>query len=290
MELALALPLGLLFAGAVEREKRMLFVFASAVMGIALIMTNSRGGMISLVAEILFLAVVSGITAKKERVPDREHRPSGQAVGKSTAFRVLLGLGLVLSLFVGVVLLGGESALNRFVGTVNSSDPTTGRAHFWGVALDIIAANPVIGAGLGSFGVAYTQYDTRNGLMRLEQAHNDYLQILTDAGIIGAALGLFFIFILFRKGFGRRASDDLFRSGVALGAMAGCFAVLVHSFFDFTLHTTSNALLFLTLAALATLNGRVEEKVGGHRRHRHHHHRPRQESLPEPQPPRALEG
>ena len=34
--------------------------------------------------------------------------------------------------------------------------------------------------------------------------------------------------------------------------------MLVHSFFDFTLHTTSNALLFLVLAALATLNGRVE--------------------------------
>jgi hypothetical protein len=35
--------------------------------------------------------------------------------------------------------------------------------------------------------------------------------------------------------------------------------VLVHSFFDFTLHTPSNALLFLVLAALATVNGRVEE-------------------------------
>jgi hypothetical protein len=46
---------------------------------------------------------------------------------------------------------------------------------------------------------------------------------------------------------------------VATGALAGCFAVLVHSFFDFTLHTTSNTLLFLVLAALATMNGRVEE-------------------------------
>jgi hypothetical protein len=46
---------------------------------------------------------------------------------------------------------------------------------------------------------------------------------------------------------------------VALAALSGCFAVLVHSFFDFTLHTTSNALLFLVLAAMATLNGRVED-------------------------------
>jgi hypothetical protein len=60
-------------------------------------------------------------------------------------------------------------------------------------------------------------------------------------------------------GFARRESKDDFRRGVAVGALAGCFAVLVHSFFDFTLHTTSNALLFLVLAALATIDSRVEE-------------------------------
>jgi len=40
--------------------------------------------------------------------------------------------------------------------------------------------------------------------------------------------------------------------------------VLIHSFFDFTLHTTSNALLFLILAALATQDSRVDQ--GSHRR------------------------
>lgn len=273
MELTLALPLGLLFSGAVEREKRMLFIFAAAVMGIALIMTNSRGGMISLGAEILFLALMSGFARKRRHVGEAERELSSerQVSNKSAAVRVLLGLALFVSLIGGVVLLGGESVLNRFVGTVNSSDPTTGRAHFWKVTLDIVADHPIIGSGLGSFGVAYTRYDSRNGLMRLEQAHNDYLQILSDAGIIGAAMGLFFMVVLFRKGFQRKGSDDPFRSGIALGALAGCFAVLVHSFFDFTLHTTSNALLFLTLAAMATLNGRVEAKQRSRRRrHRTH--------------------
>jgi hypothetical protein len=52
MELTLALPLGLLMSGAVPRERRLLYGFAVAMMGIALIMTGSRGGMISLVAEV----------------------------------------------------------------------------------------------------------------------------------------------------------------------------------------------------------------------------------------------
>src|SRR6185503_14284447 len=74
--------------------------------------------------------------------------------------------------------------------------------------------------------------------------------------------------ILFGKGFARRNTDDKFRRGIATGALAGCFAVLVHSAFDFTLHTTSNALLFLVLAAMATLDRRVDETGGPRRRRR----------------------
>ncbi len=132
------------------------------------------------------------------------------------------------------------------------------------MTLDVIKAYPLVGSGLGSFSVIYTRYDSRNGVFRLEQAHNDYLQTLADGGLLGGILGIAFLVILFGQGFARRETDDKFRRGVATGALAGCFAVLIHSFFDFTLHTTSNALLFLILAALATLDSRVDE--GGHHR------------------------
>jgi O-antigen ligase len=123
----------------------------------------------------------------------------------------------------------------------------------------MIKAHPFLGTGLGAFGVIYTRFDSRSGLLRLEQAHNDYLQVLSDGGIVGAVVALAFVVILFARAFYRMKTRDPFRRGVALASLGGCFAVLVHSFFDFTLHTTANALLFLVLAALATLNGRVEE-------------------------------
>ena len=264
MELALALPLGLLLSGAVERDKRLIYWFAVAIMGIALIMTNSRGGIVSLVAEVAFLAAVSGF-GRKQKTGDATARSWG---ARAAMVRLGLALLLLFALFAGVVLIGGEPVLSRLVGTVNTEDPTTGRAHFWSTTLNIIRDHPVLGVGLGAFSLAYTRYDTRNGLFRLEQAHNDYLQVLSDAGVVGAILGLFFIVALFRMGFQRRETDDLFRRGVAVGALAGCFAVLVHSFFDFTLHTTSNALLFLVLAALATVNGRVEVEVTTNKRRR----------------------
>ena len=263
MELTIALPLGLLFAGAVDKEKRIIYLFIAGLMGVALVMTASRGGIISLVAEIFFLMIVTAIWRK----------PSERKRRKTHRFKFVLGrLGatgaLLVALFLGVVLLGGEFSLTRLIDTVNTDDPTTGRAHFWSVTLDIIKAHPYIGTGLGAFGVIYTKYDTRNGLYRLEQAHNDYLQVLSDAGIIGAVLALSFVLLLFGKAIARAHSRDDFRRGVALAALSGCFAVLVHSFFDFTLHTTSNALLFLVLAAIATLNGRVEDAPPPRRKRR----------------------
>ncbi len=262
MELAMAIPLGLLFSGLIESEKRLIYLFAVVLMGVALFMTSSRGGIISLVAELFFLVVISGIGSKRmSRALDRKARAF------ATIKRLALALGIVIVLVAGVVLVGGGSVLTRFLGTVNAEDPTTGRIHFWSVTADIIKHHPVFGAGLGAYSVLYPRYDSRNGLFRLEQAHNDYLQVLADGGIAGAALGLLFIAVLFRVGFARRETTDNFRRGVTTGALAGCFAVLVHSFFDFTLHTTSNTLLFLVIAALATMDGRIE-RGGGRRRKR----------------------
>lgn len=264
MELTLGLALGLIFAGSLEKEKRFIYLFAALLMGVALIMTGSRGGIVSLIAEILFLLAFAGVRRRRQRETEAK-------VGRirKAGLRTALALTLIIGLFAGVVLLGGEEALSRLVGTVNLDDPTTGRAHFWSVTVDIIKAHPIVGTGLGAFPVVYTRYDSRNGLYRLEQAHNDYLQILSDGGIVGGILALGFVIMLFRMGFARRESRDKFRSGVALGALAGCFAVLVHSFFDFTLHITANALLFLVLAALATMNGRIEQVSSRRRRRRH---------------------
>src|SRR6267142_456705 len=261
MELTIALPLGLLFANAVEKEKRLLYLFAAGLMGVALITTGSRGGIISLIAQILFFAAVTSIKRGEKQKKEQARSSRMKRYGIRAGFAVTLILGLL----IWVALLGSDS-LTRMIDSVNTDDPTTGRAHFWSVTVEIIKRHPIVGTGLGAFGVVYSRYDSRNGLYRLEQAHNDYLQVLSDGGIIAAGLALFFVVVLFRKAFSRSNSRDNFRRGIAISALGGCFAVLVHSFFDFTLHTTSNALLFLVLAALATLNGRVEHVE--HRRRR----------------------
>ena len=266
MELTLALPLGLLFAGAIERERRVLYLFAVVLMTFALVATGSRGGILSLAVEVLFLFALGGAARRREQSNDEA--AVGRARVRAALVRMGLGFVFVLALLSGALFFGGEQALGRLVGTVNSNDPTSGRAQFWQGAIGVIKAHPILGAGLGAFGVAYTRYDPLNGALRLEQAHNDYLQIIADAGVVGGVLALVFVVALFRQGFARLQARDKFRRGVAAGALARCGAALAHSFFDFPLHITSIALLFLLLAALATTDSRVEEEQGTHRRQR----------------------
>ena len=234
MEMTIGLPLGMLFAGAVARDKRLLYVTAIALMGVALIMSGSRGGLVAFLAQLILLVIMT--TASKSR---------GRLFVK-VAFASLL----ITAIVIGSIFVGGENSLTRIADTATSQDVTTDRGHIWAVTTKVVAQMMPFGAGFGALGVAYTPHDTYSGLERVEQAHNDYLQVAADAGLVGIAVGLFFLFTLFRSGLNAAGSENTYRRGVAVGALSGCFAVLVHSIFDFVLHTTAISLLFITLMAL----------------------------------------
>jgi O-antigen ligase len=255
VEMSIALPLGLLFSGAIKKDKRLLFITAIGVQGVALVMSGSRGGLVALLAEIFFIVVISRRTQTTEQI----------------ILKIALAAVLIGTIIGGTILIGGDSTLTRIAETALSKDPTSSRTQIWATTWEVVKQNPIFGAGWGAFGAAYTQFDPMNGRERVEQAHNDYLQLLADAGIVGLLIGAFFVFALAREGWRRLESKDDFRRGVAVGALAACFAILVHSLFDFVLHTTAISLLFLVMTALAVLNGRVESEEArerGNRRRR----------------------
>lgn len=234
MEMTIGLPLGMVFAGVVGKDKRLLYITGIALMGVALIMSGSRGGLVAFLSQLIFLIILT--TGAKSR--------------RTLALKVAAAVVLIAAIVVGSILIGGESSLTRIAETAASSDVTTDRSHIWAVTMDVIANSMPLGAGLGALGVAYTPYDTYSGLERVEQAHNDYLQTASDAGAVGIVLGLLFLFWLFRSGLASANTDNAYRRGVAIGALAACFAVLVHSIFDFVLHTTAVAVLFVMMMAL----------------------------------------
>jgi O-antigen ligase len=255
MVMTSSLVFGLLLGDGTGKDKRLLLGIALALMGLAIIFTGSRGGLLSYIGSMGFVWLVVFFGRRRgsrEGDPESDSKLLGRKIGMVGA---AVALGAVL--LGGVMFLGAESSFIRGIGLSDQADVTTGRAHFWKTALLMIKDHPIMGVGLDAFGAAFPKYDTWNGNFRLEQAHNDYIQILTDAGILGFACAAAFIYFFFRRGFGIFfKTTDRFRRGAVLGALGGCLGIFIHSLFDFPLRTTGNTFFFLMLVVIAvgTLN------------------------------------
>jgi O-antigen ligase len=234
IEMAAAVPLGLLFTGAVRRDKRLLYIVAVVLMGVSLLLSGSRGGFVAILCEVILLIILA----------------AGRNGGRDLALKIVLSFLLVAAIVGGAIFVGGDTSLTRFAETAASQDITSNRTQIWNVTISVIKANLPFGAGLAAFPQAYTQRDTLSGLELVEQAHNDYLQILADAGIVGLMIGGVFLVLFFREGIRGSRRHNTFRRGIAVGAFAGCTAILIHSLFDFVLHTTAISVMFLTLMAM----------------------------------------
>jgi O-antigen ligase len=260
LEMGIGLAGGLLIGRGARREWLAVYGSALLLMCAGLILSASRGGVLALVAELVFLIVIAA--------PGSNNK-SKQGALLRTAGALLLAAATIIG---SILLVGSEGLVANFAqlekeagsATANDSFDRYSRRDIWGASWQLIKGHPIAGVGLGAFQFAYTRYDPSSGSQRVEQAHNDYLQILADAGVIGGLLTLTFVVLLFARGFATLNTRDQRRRAIVLGALTGCFALAVHSFVDFNLQVTANAQLFLALCALAT--GRGEEIGSQHQR------------------------
>ena len=212
---------------------RILFGGAAIVLGAALALTASRGGIVAAVTGMLAV----GILALVGRVRSR----------------VVVGLAASLGLFAGYVSwLGAETLLNRFA--VLAREPFGDlRWDIWRASLRIAAEAPTLGVGLGTFADAIIAHRPLGLPERLyvDYAHNDYLQLLAEAGVVGVlvlgwATVAWLTFVVGRW----RDRQDVFVRGLVMGGLGAVVAVGFHSTVDFGLHMPANALLFVAVLAL----------------------------------------
>ena len=127
-----------------------------------------------------------------------------------------------------------------------------GRPLLWANVLRIISAFPVLGTGLGTFVSVYPAYEKIAGPeLRLVHAHNDYLEYLSELGVIGFAflLGVvLFLGISALVAWRQRRNPEV--KGIALGGIISISVILVHSLTDFNLHIPANMLLFAVVLSL----------------------------------------
>jgi O-antigen ligase len=258
MEMPLGLLLGLIVGGGVRRERIPLHLAAAIPLGGALILSNSRGGILAMLCQMLFLALMFTLVRHRRRTGNEGEASSRLMIfSRPFILRLALILSVVVLVALSVVWIGGEpvvSNLGAATRDFNSrfDNANISRRYLWTATWQLIKAHPVAGIGFGGYWMAITEYHDGSGAFVPQQAHNDYLELVASGGIIGAALGIWFLAGLIRSVRGPLRSSDSFRRAACLGALSGLFAVAVHSIFDFGLHITINALVCTALVVIAT--------------------------------------
>ncbi len=235
MEMLIPIPLVLSLTRMASGRARNLAATAAAVMVGTVFLSGSRGGMFAVVTELLVLAV---ILAQQRR-----------------GWRTAIGLGVFASIVAGLLIWIGGSNLSQRIGTIGPAHSEIAggiRAHIDRDAFHMFLQKPLLGWGLGTFPVVYPQFRSFYTNFFINEAHNDYLQLLTETGLLGFATMILFVAIVYKTAIGRaRNWTSEIDGAVALACLLGLTGILVHSTVDFNLQIPANAALFYVFCAVA---------------------------------------
>ena len=125
------------------------------------------------------------------------------------------------------------------------------RVYLYRNTLAMIKDHPFAGVGFGNFRYAYPRYRDRaewalSGLnTRVDEAHNDYLQVFSEVGIVGFVVFLWILFLLGRMAWkGLQGEAGTRRFSIAQACVMGILATLVQCLFDFNLQNPASGMMF----------------------------------------------
>ncbi|HEV3471201.1 MAG TPA: O-antigen ligase family protein [Pyrinomonadaceae bacterium] len=276
-EMALGAAAGLLLGA--RRERAPVYLALALPPWVALVLSNSRAGILGMFALVVTAAWLHFARARRRREEPREAGGSlaraWRRATETTALRVALVGALLLLALLGAAWVGGErlaTRLEELPGDLSAerSKARWGdrRGEIWGATLRLVGEHPLAGVGFGAYRAAVTRHHDASGEMSLEQAHNDYLELAASGGLFGVALAAWFAVLFLRRARERLRGRGGRRRALCAGALAGLAAVALHSLFDFGLHVTTNAFFCAALAALACAHVPAEERVRVRRRRR----------------------
>lgn len=273
MELCLGLALGIVVGRGVAGKRTIIYLAAAVPMWVALVLANSRGGILSLLCQVVFLALLWGVKheertsthadeAGRERRARRRSENRLAQASRMLAIRAVLVFALLAGAVATLVLVGGDPLSGRLE-TVpmeldrQTADSATLRQSIWRATWDMIKDRPLAGVGFGAYAVAIPKYHRASGELTPQEAHNDYLELLASGGVFGLGLGIWFFFAFCRAAYHRvksvRSEGMSYARAAKIGALAGIFAVCVHSLVDFGLHIPTNAWILSALIAIVLM-------------------------------------
>jgi len=236
MELLIPIPLVISMTHLVHEKERLAAGVAAAIMVGTVFLSGSRGGMIAILVELIAFAIV--------------------------VFRKQKGIRIAISAVAFVVVLvsllawlGGKELTSRVssISTEAHSEISGGvRLSIDRDGLKMFRHKPILGWGLGTFPVVYPQFRSFYTNFFVNEAHNDYLQLLAEMGLVGFGLMIWFVVLGYRRALRKikNWNSDV-SCATTLACTLGFTGILVHSFFDFNLQIPANAALFYVFCSIA---------------------------------------
>lgn len=241
LEMMLPLAFAYVLAGRARPVTKVFLGYAALVLLAGIAMTGSRGSWVAVGLSLLLLFAVLA-SHRSYRLP-------------AIVMLVLLVGG---SLYLVAQNNPFRQRLQRaFTGNQVELDM---RGDIWEATMQMWRDHLWLGVGPGHYNARWREYRPARVQLQPDRAHNDYLNILVDWGVVGGGIvaGLLALLALgVRKTWGYvRRSEREFKSNrsdkfaFVAGATFGLVALAVHSFVDFNLHIPANAIIAVTLAAL----------------------------------------
>lgn len=235
LAMAMAFGLAVVLAPETGWTLKVVAAYALGMMAWPLVLSQSRSGFVVAIAGC---AVTALLTAWRR--------------GAKQAAFALVALPLLAVAVVGIVWTQAPALRGRLE---NSSKDLQGRIMIWKGTIRMIRDAPVLGHGGGSFRLLDSRFVELPPNVAAVHAHNDYLHVAAEYGILGAALGLVAaITILVRLlQLQRRTRKDM-HAILAAGAVGALAVAMSQALVDFNLHIYGNSMaLLLLLGCVAAL-------------------------------------
>ena len=213
---------------------RLIALGAFVVLGTCgLILSGARGGVVALAAGLVVLFPLGRLRAM---------------IPAASALVVLVGLAVGLASWLG----REERTLQSAFFVQSVADPSLAmRSDIWGRTWRVILDHPVTGTGLGTFPLAYATYDREGEWLGTLQAHNDYLQLISDTGLVGLVLLVWLMAAALRHALLPALRPSTGRAPwTTIALAAAVFAMLVHSVIEFNFQIPAVAALFAVLSGM----------------------------------------
>ncbi len=231
--------------------QKVLAALAAALMATTIFLSGSRGGMLAFACQLTVLAIV--------------------LLRREGAKRLMIAFGIFAILLAFLLAVTADRSLLSRIGTVHHE---TKSELSGGTRLTIVRdtfkmfeQRPLLGWGLGTFRDVYRQFRSFYSDLIVNEAHNDYMQVLAETGLFGFLIMLWFLAAAYSGALHKIPSWPANVNGaVGLAALISMTGILVHSFVDFNLQIPANALMFYAICTIAALDLRFSVS---HRQARH---------------------